>query len=417
MRLIAWAKFQLKTGLTFILKTFLRVVEVFPRLGVLRPLLSSFVTLSRTQKRGVDDYPCPHDARDFQTDQWSDVKIIEVSTFSNVKNARGIGHYLSSLFSEIDNSYLESVVFISFKNHNSTLDIPEFFRGKSFYSFDSKCTNCFKLLRQFSKTTRRITFTSYFDEDISPKFCSVLVDLIPDSKVIVYDLIPKLNLLNFSSFLSMRNYSTKYNLLSRAKLYAISKATKAEIESQGLQVENVIKYDLTKANKSMVEREKNILLFGSMNPRKNVIRTVMAWDLIQKDYPEFKLTLIGDYSKASKTLIRSVLRSGSNSIEFTGEISDLEINRLLQKSTLLVAPSTAEGLGLPLIKAIEFGTPFICAKIDSYQEIVVGTDSFFNPFSVRDISQNLRLAITSPDAFITDPALSKIGVVPFSEIV
>jgi glycosyltransferase involved in cell wall biosynthesis len=111
------------------------------------------------------------------------------------------------------------------------------------------------------------------------------------------------------------------------------------------------------------------------------------------------------------------LRSGSNSIEFTGEISDLEINRLLQKSTLLVAPSTAEGLGLPLIKAIEFGTPFICAKIDSYQEIVVGTDSFFNPFSVRDISQNLRLAITSPDAFITDPALSKIGVVPFSEIV
>jgi glycosyltransferase involved in cell wall biosynthesis len=215
----------------------------------------------------------------------------------------------------------------------------------------------------------------------------------------------------------MKVYFVKYQLLARANLYAISRSTEAEIELQGLPVKNVIRYNLVTGETSKAEKDKNILLFGSMTPRKNILRTVMAWDLIQQEFPDYKLVLVGRYSNSAKFLILNVLKSGKDSICFTGEISDLEVDKLFQSAKLLVAPSTAEGLGLPLIKAIEFGTPIICARIDSYLEFVANKKSFFDPFSVSDISQNIWYAVASPDEYITDINLVKIGKVDFSNII
>ena len=165
------------------------------------------------------------------------------------------------------------------------------------------------------------------------------------------------------------------------------------------------------------KKDKNLLVFGSMSPRKNVLRTVIAWDALQREFPDYKLTLVGAYGNAAKFLILKVLNSKTNSICFTGEISDLEIQDLFQSAELLIAPSTLEGLGLPLIKAIEIGTPFICADIDAYRELVTNKESFFNPFSVKEISRKIQSAIDSPDQFITRVESVTVGTIDFSLVV
>jgi glycosyltransferase involved in cell wall biosynthesis len=215
----------------------------------------------------------------------------------------------------------------------------------------------------------------------------------------------------------MKEYFAKYRLLARTNLYPISRSTKTEIEVQSLPVESVIRYNLVRAEVSKEEKIDAILLFGSMSPRKNILRTVMAWDLIQQEFPEFKLTLVGHYSNFAKLLILSILRLGTDSICFTGEISDFELDKLFQNSKLLVAPSTVEGLGLPLIRAIESGMPFICSNIDSYLEFVGNKKSFFDPFSVHEISRTIRSAITFPDQYVTGIDSVEIGTVDFSEII
>jgi glycosyltransferase involved in cell wall biosynthesis len=215
----------------------------------------------------------------------------------------------------------------------------------------------------------------------------------------------------------MKDYFAKYRLLAGTNLYPISRSTKTEIEAQGFQSENVIRYNLVQAEVSEEEKVSAILLFGSISPRKNILRTVMAWDLIQQEFPEFKLILVGHYSNFAKLLILSILRSGTDSICFTGEISDFELDKLFQNSKLLVAPSTVEGLGLPLIRAIESGMPFVCANIESYLEFVSNKKSFFDPYSVHEISRTIRSAITSPDQYVTGIDSVEIGTVDFSEII
>ncbi len=417
MKLHLWFRTLLATALASLVKISIRTIEIFPVLGILRPLLTSSLTLIRNQEELLDSLPCPNNIRMFQSYQLSSIRIIEVTTYCETGTTRGIGNYLKRLFSEIDHSTLEGVIFISFTKHVASSTNSKFLLGRSIYSIDYQCRNCFDFIEQLSKASNKITLTSYFHENISPKYCSVFLDVIPNSNVIIYDLIPKLNFLNFSSVSKMKVYFVKYQLLARANLYAISRSTEAEIELQGLPVKNVIRYNLVTGETSKAEKDKNILLFGSMTPRKNILRTVMAWDLIQQEFPDYKLVLVGRYSNSAKFLILNVLKSGKDSICFTGEISDLEVDKLFQSAKLLVAPSTAEGLGLPLIKAIEFGTPIICARIDSYLEFVANKKSFFDPFSVSDISQNIWYAVASPDEYITDINLVKIGKVDFSNII
>jgi glycosyltransferase involved in cell wall biosynthesis len=399
------------------MKISLRTIEIFPRLGIVRPLLSGSQYLPLKQKKRIASHSCPNEVYRLEIDQLPYVKIIEITSLSETGSSRGIGNYLSKLFSEANSSSLKNVVFIAFKNHNNASMSPRYFLEKNVYYIDSECISCFTLIQNLSKSTKRITFTSYFHEKVTPNYCSGLIKAIPESNVIVYDLIPKVNLLNFSNILNMKTYFTKYRLLTATNLYAISGSTRAKLEAGGFQVKDVLKYNLIKAKTLVVQKDKSLLLFGSISPRKNVLRTIIAWDAIQREFPDYKLTLIGHYSNAAKFIIAKVLRSDTNSVCFTGEISDLEIQNLFQRTKLLVAPSTLEGLGLPLIKAIEFGTPFICADIDAYRELVTNKEAFFNPFSVKEISQKIQSAINSPDKYTTNVESVEIGTIDFSEVV
>jgi glycosyltransferase involved in cell wall biosynthesis len=252
---------------------------------------------------------------------------------------------------------------------------------------------------------------------VPPKHCSDLIKAIPESNIIVYDLIPQKNLLNFSSISNMKRYFAKYRLLKATNLYAISGSTKASLEAEGFHVKGVLKYSLIKSKTMLGEKDKSLLVFGSMSPRKNVLRTVIAWDAVQREFPNHKLILVGYYSNAAKFFILKFFNSDTNSICFTGEISDLEIHHLFQNTELLVAPSTLEGLGLPLIKAIEIGTPFICADIDAYRDLVANKESFFNPFSIEEISRKIQSAIDSPDKYITHAESVRIGTIDFSVVI
>ena len=415
--LISWIRNLPKTILVTFIKISVRTIEIFPGLGILRPLLSISQNLPLKQKRRLDSHSCPYDVPELEPDQLPKIKIIEATSISEAESPRGIGNYISKLFSEMSISSFETVVFIAFTSHNSSSMYPRYFHDRDVYYIDSECGNCFTLIQYLSKSTERITFTSYFHENVSAEHCSTLVRVIPESNVIVYDLIPKEHLLNFANLSKMKTYFAKYYLLTEANLYAISSSTKAKLEAEGFQVRDVLKYKLIKATTPAAQKDMSILLFGSMSPRKNVLRTVIAWDLIQREFPHFKLILIGHYSNAAKFIILNVLKSDINSVRFTGEISDLELHNLFQRSKLLIAPSTLEGLGLPLIKAIEYGLPFICSDIDSYRELVANKESYFNPISIKEISQKIRSTINSPDKYITDIDSVKIGTIDFSQVV
>jgi glycosyltransferase involved in cell wall biosynthesis len=418
LRISIWFRNLAKTALIFLIKTVIKSLEILPSLGILRPLLFSALTPTQKKKSQTKGLPlCPYEVNEFDSLPLSNIRIIEVTEFRKTQATRGINNYLTRLFSKISNADLEEVIFISFGKHEDSVINSEFLRGRNIYNFDAHCTNCHRLIKKLSRVSHKITFTNYFHENISTKFCSTLLGSIPQSNVIIYDLIPKSSLINFSSVPKMIQYFSKFRLLAGSNLYPISRSTKREVEAQGLQVRDVLRFDLVDEEKSNDGKENTILLFGSMSPRKNILRTVMAWDRVQHEFPEFRLMLVGHYSNFAKLLISYILKLEDNSICFAGEISDFELDKLYRNSKLLIAPSTCEGLGLPLIRAIEFGLPFICADNDSYLEFVVNKISFFNPFSVFEMSQSIRSAITALDEYVNRSESVNIGTLDFSEIV
>ena len=52
-----------------------------------------------------------------------------------------------------------------------------------------------------------------------------------------------------------------------------------------------------------------------------------------------------------------------------GFVSDEELAALYRAAEMLIMPSTYEGFGLPVLEAMQFGTPVICARASSLPEV------------------------------------------------
>ena len=76
-----------------------------------------------------------------------------------------------------------------------------------------------------------------------------------------------------------------------------------------------------------------------------------------------------------------------------GRISDIELTDRLASAELMVVPSFAEGLSLPVIEAVQQGTPVVASDIPAHRELI-GTGAFLadpaNPRSIARAVQRTR---------------------------
>ncbi len=60
-------------------------------------------------------------------------------------------------------------------------------------------------------------------------------------------------------------------------------------------------------------------------------------------------------------------------------MSDLRVASLLAGARAMLAPSFAEGFGLPLVEALAAGVPVICSDIPVFREIGGGIPDYVDP--------------------------------------
>lgn len=133
------------------------------------------------------------------------------------------------------------------------------------------------------------------------------------------------------------------------------------------------------------------LYVGALHPRKNIKRTIAAFDLTRKVCPEAKLVIVGPPSWGAHQELRTVLRSaGENSgIVFTDFLADRELDALYQGAHGLVFPSLYEGFGLPVLEAMSHGTPVITSNVSALSEVAGDAALLVDPMSVEDISRSM----------------------------
>ena len=140
-----------------------------------------------------------------------------------------------------------------------------------------------------------------------------------------------------------------------------------------------------------------ILNVGGIHERKNIVRLVRAFSKLvnQHRYPG-KLLITGSISGAPyqikmKNLCDAAVKEAGmeERIVFTGFISDEELDTLLMCADFLIYPSLYEGFGIPILEAMQVGTPVITSNITGTREVAGDAAVLIDPYDVDKMAEEM----------------------------
>lgn len=131
------------------------------------------------------------------------------------------------------------------------------------------------------------------------------------------------------------------------------------------------------------------LVCGTIEPRKNHLFILEAFDRLWKQGHRIKLIFIGGYGWNSETTEKIVQEhpEWKKSLFWFPNCSDVDLNYAYQKSDALIFASHVEGYGLPLVEALAARKQVIVSRLKVFFEIVAPEFlvNSFDPTSVDDL--------------------------------
>lgn len=146
-------------------------------------------------------------------------------------------------------------------------------------------------------------------------------------------------------------------------------------------------------------REPYILYVGTIEPRKNLLRLLRAFDRLKKEIGiPHQLVLAGGNGWKSQEIYETAERvSKDNDVIFTGYLSGTEKNALYQNAAVFVFPSLYEGFGMPPLEAMAFGCPVVVADSASLPEVVGKAGILVDPLDELSIAEGIWRVLDDRD--------------------
>lgn len=146
-------------------------------------------------------------------------------------------------------------------------------------------------------------------------------------------------------------------------------------------------------NKKNDDSEKYILTVSSMDPRKNFIRLVEAFNNIEDK--SIKLYIIGMQFKAFNT--PDLQKLIGNNIVLPGYIDDDALQDMYRNALFSIYPSLYEGFGLPPLESMTYGCPVIASDIPALREVSGDAVLYADPYDVDDLTKKMDLLAKDAD--------------------
>ena len=150
--------------------------------------------------------------------------------------------------------------------------------------------------------------------------------------------------------------------------------------------------------------DKFVLYFGTIEPRKNIVGLIKAFELLKSDCSSFsvhcslKLVIAG----TKGWLYRDIFREAQNSkysqdIIFTGFVEDTDKPFLYNLAELFIYPSFFEGFGFPPLEAMACGLPTIVSCNSSLPEVVGKAALMIDPSNIDEFAWAMEIALTDQE--------------------
>ena len=135
--------------------------------------------------------------------------------------------------------------------------------------------------------------------------------------------------------------------------------------------------------------ESFILFVGSLEPRKNLERLLLAYqNLDESTRNEVKLVLVGFKGWENKKLVSSI-REMKSDVFYLGYAPEEDLGKIYNLARLFIYPSLYEGFGLPPLEAMACGCPVVVSNAASLPEVCGEAAYYVDPQDPNSISEGI----------------------------
>ncbi len=137
-----------------------------------------------------------------------------------------------------------------------------------------------------------------------------------------------------------------------------------------------------------------ILYLGTIEPRKNIVGLIRAYNLLREAGFNQLLVLAGSWGWKTKDIKREWFKSKYKSdIIFTSYVPENEKAIFYSQADLFVYPSFYEGFGFPPLEAMYFSLPVISSNVSSLPEVLSNSALLVNPDKTGDLFEAMKMVL------------------------
>jgi glycosyltransferase involved in cell wall biosynthesis len=141
-----------------------------------------------------------------------------------------------------------------------------------------------------------------------------------------------------------------------------------------------------------------ILSIGTIEPRKNGVGLLAAFERLAGEDPALRLVFAGGPGWRDGPFKRALAASPvRDRVVLTGHLPDGQIAALLESCAVMAYPAFLEGFGLPVIEAMAAGVPVVTSRTSSMPEVAAGGAVLVDPTNVESIAAGIREARAEAD--------------------
>ena len=248
-------------------------------------------------------------------------------------------------------------------------------------------------------------FLSFPLGQLVPFLLLVKLGILPGSRVIqvLYDFTPYQPFYEGIHKSNMYESYRKFFANIPANYVAISQSTKNDgIQFWGLPDRKIDVVHLGSFIAPLEPRNnfgsKKILIIANIEPRKNHLRLLNAFEIVHRQIQDAELILVGaafEDIPQSKQTCRQIelaiqdlrVRYAEIKVTVLGFLPDDELKLLLRQVDVFVYPSLYEGFGLPVLEAMACGCPVVTSNTSSLPEVTGNAALLVDPYDVDELAR------------------------------
>ncbi len=142
-----------------------------------------------------------------------------------------------------------------------------------------------------------------------------------------------------------------------------------------------------------------LLYVGQIQPRKNLIRLLDAFELLHKKNPDLQLVIAGGHGWLQAEINQKITASpAANNIIQLGRVSDELLPALYWHAEVFCYVSLYEGFGMPMLEAMASGCPVVTANNSCLPEVAGNAAVLVDAQNVTSIESGIAEAMAQKES-------------------